>query len=267
MDNETLKKLQKTELEILLEVDRICKKNNLRYQLNSGTLLGAIRHKGFIPWDDDIDITMPVEDYNKFCKICRSELDERFSLQTIITDNFFHFFAKVRKNGTKMVEEGAENLKYEGIWIDIFPLVGVKNSEAWILKRNGILEKIRLLLKKRKSTAPWKQLSVEKKILRLIPMRLIIGVVTLFLKHLLQPTMKYDHCCYIWGGELLKIRFPGDLFDETCEVEFEGHLFPAPKQYDKYLTIVYGDYMTPPPPEKRNGGCHTVSIIDFGEAN
>ena len=267
MEENVLKKLQKTELEILLEVDRICKDNNITYQLHAGTLLGAVRHKGFIPWDDDIDILMPIKDYNKFCKVCRSNLNEDYFLQTILTDKFNHFFAKVRKNGTQMVEEGLCNLKSQGIWIDIFPLVKVDKSTSWLSKHNKRLHSLRRFLKKVNSTAPLKQLTIDKKLLRLMPKRLIHAVAGIYSRLLFHNNKRYDACCCLDGGDCFQSRFPSDLFDETCEVEFEGHLFPAPKQYDKYLTMAYGDYMTPPPPEKRNGGCHTVIHIDFGSEN
>ena len=100
--------LQKCELEILKEFDRICKKNNLSYSLNSGTMLGAIRHKGFIPWDDDIDVMMPAKDYKKLCKIAPKQLDSKFFLQTSYTDNWYPSIAKIRMNGTTAIEEGFE---------------------------------------------------------------------------------------------------------------------------------------------------------------
>lgn len=265
MDTDVLKRLQHTELEILIEVDRICKKHHIAYQLNSGTLLGAVRHKGFIPWDDDIDIVMPLKDYYRFCRVCRKELDSRYFLQTFLTDHFHHFYAKVRKNGTIMRESENSSLLNEGIWIDIFPIVGVKASEQWIDKKNKKIKRYKSLLKKINSTAPWKELSVEKKILRVFPRRFLKGIVSLKSKRIYRPHDRFDVCCYVWGEDYLRERFPSDLFDETCEVEFEGRQFPAPKQYDKYLTIEYGDYMTPPPPEKRNGGAHTVIMVDFGE--
>lgn len=118
--------LQKCELEILKEFDRVCKMNNLNYSLGSGTMLGAVRHKGFIPWDDDIDVLMPANDYKKFCKIAPKAFSEKFFLQTSYTDSWYASFSKVRMNGTTAIEKGFENCRFhQGVWIDIFPIVGV----------------------------------------------------------------------------------------------------------------------------------------------
>lgn len=128
-----IKDLQRIELEMLLEVDRICKKYNIRYFLVAGTLLGAIRHKGFIPWDDDIDICMPVEEYRKFCKVAKTDLKKEYFLQNSDTDFSNRWFSKVRKNNTTCIEKGYEKSKiHQGIWIDIFPLIGVKKDEKWL---------------------------------------------------------------------------------------------------------------------------------------
>ena len=135
MSSYNIKDLQNVELEILLEVDRICKKHGVKYFLVSGTLLGAVRHKGFIPWDDDIDICMPVSDYRKFCKIAQEELGENFFFQSYETDFYDRWFAKIRKNNTTCIEKVYENSRlHQGVWIDIFPLIGVKNNEEWLKK-------------------------------------------------------------------------------------------------------------------------------------
>ena len=266
MDSDILRKVQLAELEILIEVDRICRKHHIAYQLNSGTLLGAIRHKGFIPWDDDIDIVMPFPDYLRFCRICSSELQQQFFLQNFMTDNFSHLYAKVRKNGTLMLEKGQTKGAggfHQGIWIDIFPIVGVNNDADWLKKNNEKLAKVKKFIKKVNSTAPWKQLDMEKKLVRLFPKRLLLLYADRRFVSLLRSRKNHNACCYMWGGDLLEVRFPIDLFDETFETEFEGRFFFAPKRYDEYLTIEYGDYMTLPPVEKRNGGSHTITEIAF----
>lgn len=266
MDSETLRRLQLTELEILVEVDRICRKHHITYQLISGTLLGAIRHKGFIPWDDDIDIVMPFPDYLRFFKICKSELDRPFFLQSFMTDNYCHHFAKVRKNGTLMLEKGQKKGAggfHQGIWIDVFPIVGVNKNADWLKKNNEKAARLRSYFKKVNSTAPWKQLSMEKKLLRLFPKRVLLLWAYCRYVQLFKQKKEHNALCCIWGGELLKAHFPVDMFQESCEVEFEGHLFFAPKRYDEILTIMYGDYMTPPPPEKRTGGDHILQEIAF----
>lgn len=265
MDNVLLKELQKVELEILLEVDRVCKKNKIKYFLVSGTLLGAIRHKGFIPWDDDIDICMPVKDYRKFCKVCRKELNEKYFLQTYETDLTSMLFAKVRKNGTTAIEENREKRAYhQGVWIDIFPLVAIKNDSRWIEKfTQTVLFAKRLIKKKIDWIEEDKNLPFYKKIHRLIPLssvRLFVGII---LKKAFKNPEKYDSCYYIWSKKKFYARFETSLFESVSDMEFEGYTFPVPTKWHEYLTVVYGDYMKLPPPEKRNGGCHTISIIDL----
>ena len=118
-----LRKLQLTEIEVLDEIVRICKKHKLQYFLLAGTCLGAVRHSGFIPWDDDIDIGMPREDYEKFLNIALDELDEKYFLQYYKTDeNYYLGFAKVRKNNTSFITKGFEKKKgHQGFFVDIFP--------------------------------------------------------------------------------------------------------------------------------------------------
>lgn len=264
MDNSLLKDLQKIELEILLEVDRICKKNKIEYFLVSGTLLGAIRHKGFIPWDDDIDICMPIKDYRKFCKLAPTELKSDFFIQNYNTDLTSMLFTKIRKNGTAAVEEGRESRPYhQGIWIDIFPLIAIKNDEKWIKRTTQIILLSKKLLKKKFGwIEEHNHLPLYKKLHTLIPLSLVRLCTELLLNIAFKDHHKYDSCYYIWSKNKFYARFKSDLFDNIIEKEFEGFTFPVPTKWHEYLTVVYGDYMTLPPVEKRNGGCHTISIID-----
>ena len=119
-----MEELRKVQLEALLEVDRICKKFGITYQLFSGTLLGAIRHKGFIPWDDDIDICMLRNDYDRFIEVCKTELDTTYFLQNYETDkNFIHNITRIRKNNTIALQSACAELDmHHGIFIDIFPM-------------------------------------------------------------------------------------------------------------------------------------------------
>ena len=123
MDNK-LRQLQLCELEILDEFVRICEKYDLQYYLVGGTLLGAVRHQGFIPWDDDIDVAMPREDYDKFAVIAEKELSPKYFYQCPATDPYYFLtYAKIRKNGTEVYEERFKYSKFhKGVFIDIFPL-------------------------------------------------------------------------------------------------------------------------------------------------
>ena len=132
LDQKNLKKLKETELEILIELDRICKKHNIKYSLTGGTLLGAIRHNGFIPWDDDIDIDMTRKDYNKFREIQKTELDsKRFYLDCIETkENCGMLYAKLKRKDSIYIESSSNrDEKEQNIWIDIFPIDNISNNK------------------------------------------------------------------------------------------------------------------------------------------
>ena len=132
IDPETLRKAQLIMLDMLIGFDAICKKHQLQYWLDSGTLLGAVRHQGFIPWDDDIDLSMPVEDYNKFLKIAKSELSSEIFLQTSQADKNFKFdYIKLRSNKASIVEfhEKDKQIKYhQGVFVDVFPMLAVRGA-------------------------------------------------------------------------------------------------------------------------------------------
>ena len=122
IDTATLHRLHNVELEIMDEIHRICTKNNISYFLDSGSALGAIRHGGFIPWDDDMDIGLLREDYNRFIEIAKKELSDGFALQTFQNDaNYYKLSAKIHKIGTFYPEEDAEDYKYQCIFVDVFP--------------------------------------------------------------------------------------------------------------------------------------------------
>ena len=131
--NEELKMIQKIDLEMLVEVDRICRKYRIQYSLDGGTLLGAVRHKGFIPWDDDADVIMLRKEYRKFQKACRKELDQsRFFLQDYQTDPEYRWgYAKIRRRNTEYIRLGQEHLKQKGgVCIDIFVADNVPDQKV-----------------------------------------------------------------------------------------------------------------------------------------
>lgn len=257
MEKELLKKLQKKEQSILDEVVKICESNNLNYYLVGGTLLGAIRHKGFIPWDDDIDIGMPRSDYEKFKKICRHELPNELFLQDGKTDkNYYLPFMKVRKNNTIFEEDYTINIEmHKGIYIDIFPLDNAK-------KQISVLQKIQYMIYKKVYAMIWYKVVISSKLEKSFKEMIILGGLKLitieFLKGLQNYIMALNKnkksLFYVNMGSQYGIKkqtMPKDKYFPPSKVEFEGKLYNAPKDYDYVLSKIFGDYMKLPPEDKR----------------
>lgn len=255
LDQETLRKVQLRELDMLLEMKRICDRHGLKYYLCGGTLLGAVRHKGFIPWDDDIDITMLRADYERFLQIAPKEISSEYYVESARSDpNYVYSFCKIRANGTVYMEECTSKLDmHQGIWIDIFPLDDIQGVDYTVLdKRDRRIKfwqtavdhqaKI-ITLHKPTSRLFFSLLGALKK-----------GRLMACKEKVLQegnsahPTHVIDYCD-IYGYR--KTIFPIEMYLEPATVEFEGHLFTTVNDPDRYLTQIYGDYMQPPPVEKR----------------
>lgn len=242
----SLVEAKKIMLDILIEFDQICKKNNLTYWLDAGTLLGAIRHKGFIPWDDDIDVAMPRDDYNKFLKIYKKGLSSHLFLQTRESDpEFSKYYAKIRNTNTLFIEksEEEENIKYnQGIFIDIFPVNYINT------KINHIYPFLRLLgnlFTKNRFYIKYSNIDIYKYYIKIF--NRLHGEKNNFIRK---------------GPEIvsrLKNIEKKDIFP-LKEVEFESLTFLAPYNYDKYLKEIYGDYMTLLPLEQREKYIHSHKI-------
>lgn len=266
LTQEQLRKLQLTELELLVEFDRICRKNNIHYILGYGTLLGAVRHNGFIPWDDDVDVFLMRDEYNKFCEACKTDLNtEKFFLQNWETDkNFNSGYAKLRRNDTQYVRVGQERMKYHnGIYIDIMVFDKVIDE---VKMREKFKKKCIIYRKLLYSTAGS---MCEKNIFK----RIGYKILTLIPKEKVKQkfgeySQKYNdmNTCFVFSTATLDHQhYCIKLFQKTKEAEFEGHKFWIPEDYDCFLNWCYGcDYMTLPPLEER-GQRAPVTKIKFTE--
>ncbi len=268
-----LPKLHNCQLIIAREIKRICDENNIKYFIIAGTLLGAIRHGGFIPWDDDMDIGMLREDYEKFINIAKTDLGEDFFLQTPETDyNYGLTFAKILLKGTVLVEETtASNNAQKGIFVDIFPFDVAPESES---DRESHNKKTyfykRLLLAKLNYNIAGKREYVKRMIY------FILKIMSKFFsrekleKKLDDEITRYnsqktDDIVNIGGAYgYKKETIKASWVRKTVEIPFEDMTIAAPIDYIKYLETFYGDYMTPPPEDKRYNR-HSIKELDFGK--
>ena len=264
-----MNELQKCELEILIEVDRICKKNNISYSLDGGTLLGAIRHKGFIPWDDDVDIMMPLKDYNKFLEVCKSELGSDYFLQTAFNDFGGSLYAKIRKNNTTAMEDWTKNIKmHKGVWIDIFPTVGYK-GEKYLQKCLASAAVADWLLGdcyyKDNFSSPNFKIRLLSKFLSKIPLSFRRFIAKKVTKKIFVDSKGCEYSYNVWTASAklgAKFRFDSSIQGEYTTAKFEGYDFSITKKYDEYLKTLYGDYMQLPPEDKRTSG-HNIIVLDL----
>lgn len=262
-DNELLK-IQDIELEILLEFDQVCKKKEIDYFLDYGTLLGAVRHKGFIPWDDDIDVGMTRENYEKFIEISQKDLGSQYFLESYSTEEKCpYLFSKVRKNNTIYMEWCHRNLKmHHGIYIDIFPydIVPMDDREYnTLLKLYKRLKKCYIYkVVPECTTAPKKSIRwVIKAVLRrcLHYCMFFVNRNALFNKiYSLSISYQQSNSHYLQClCEPNTQKIHNNLIYPLKSIKFEGHDFPVPNNVDEYLKILYGDYQVLPPIEDRIG--------------
>lgn len=256
MEKEVLRKLQLVELDILKQIHRFCLSNEIKYSLYAGTALGAVRHKGFIPWDDDIDIVMTRNEYNKFIKTWNEKpIDGLFMENTETDEKCSINHTKIRKEGTVLLSAGEDKEQgHHGIWIDIFVFDKVK-SGFWSEKSiyyNGI-KRILLTRGNRRSSTDSIGKKMMKKILSFIP------------EEIRQKKLKKANCNiqkynllendFMWvdtsAAQYIKLRFPKALTNSYVEILFESEHFLIFKDYDTLLTIEYGEYMKLPALEER----------------
>lgn len=254
--NESLRAHQRMMLEMLTEVDRICKKHEISYMLFAGTLLGAVRHNGFIPWDDDLDIVMLRPEYERFLEAAAAELDpERYYLQGEFSSHWPMFFSKLRRNGTACIERyrPKDRLTHMGVYIDIFPCDN--------LRENPLLRKLQFLcskvvIAKALNARGYATANMGKKafllLAKLAPKRPLVA----FVQNRKGSASKLVHTFFGAASKYSKNIYPREWLCQTVPVTFEGHSFPAPVEYHAVLTQMYGEYMVPIPEAERAQKVH-----------
>ncbi|WP_303817211.1 phosphorylcholine transferase LicD [Selenomonas ruminantium] len=260
----SLRELQLIELDVLEYFVKFCKKNNLRYVLIGGSLLGAIRHKGFIPWDDDIDIGMPRPDYERLKKLTLNT--EKYKMLTF--DRMELDIPLIKIVDKRTVVESSEDGKHH-VWIDVIPIDGLPADDivtSNLYKKIFFYRKISILCRLR-----WGQgRSFIKK---------LSGIFLKPLAQLLWGSKKcaemleeiatsndYETSDYVgvvtWGRYGVGEKMPKDKFEKFTEVEFEGKFFQATSYWDSYLTGIYGDYMKLPPLDQQMGDHQITAYIE-----
>lgn len=269
-----LRKLQLEELEILKRFDEICKELGLRYYLLGGTLLGAVRHGGFIPWDDDVDICMPRPDYERFLKLPKEYFQEPYALYCYQNDRECRYsWARMVSHNMREINHMANKPRVEYAWIDIIPLDGFPNpgikrtlhklhlSFWWNL--NQIIQFDELVDQHRKRSLiggiAVRVAGCFKWMGKIVPYRICLERVNRVLASCPYESETRDVINYLAAFGFREV-FTRDSLGPGIPYEFEGQLFVGPCDYDAVCTVIYGpDYLTPPPESDRNK--HHAEII------
>ena len=271
-NTDQLKLLQEIELENLRMLMEICEKNHLRYYLIGGSLLGAMRHRGFIPWDDDIDVGLPRPDYNRFVQIAKSYLPDHMDIKTMTSDpNYKCYFTRLINNKKKIYWDHGQYTAVIGVWMDVFPLDGLpenpllRKMQVFRVKLNKALYKFtqidyvstnrqnrpfseRILIRFAQLTRIGKLMNADKR-----------------LKKLDRALQRYDYdtSAYAWnfsGCYGQREIVPHIQLGGSRTAEFEGMQVSIPEAAEAYLTSIYGDYMKLPPEDQRRS--HEVRFAE-----
>lgn len=259
LKSSTLAQHQEALNRLLIEFDRVCKALDIPYVLFAGTLLGAIRHKGFIPWDDDLDILMYRKDYERFLKEAPTVLDtDTFYLQKEFSEHWPLFFSKLRLNGTTCLEKyhPKDPASHQGIYIDIFPCddaaAGTLGRKLQFVASKVVIAKG---LYKRGYETPSKGKKLFMAVCRLLPLRPF-----LWLAKRGDPAGDTVHSFFAAAKEYSKNLFPRTYVTQFASGEFAGGQYPIPADYDGCLRGLYGDYMELPPPKKQLCKQHAILV-------
>lgn len=261
-----MKKVWAVEMQLLMKLLEVCDNHNLKIWAEGGTLLGTIRHHGYIPWDDDIDMCMLRDDYDKLQTIAKEEFKEPYFFQSGYTDQFPCGFSKLRMDGTAAIIPYEINQSFhQGIFIDIFCYDAVPDNKVIFEKQKRLAEeKIKLL---KIYCDPYWSFTDYKHNWKVIKAKWVVGrkgfsscfkqYDDLYRKHKISENKNISFIAFYY--ELDRYLRDKHWYDETIYLPFEDIMMPVPKNYDKILTLQYGDYMTPVKAPTMHGG---FEIID-----
>ena len=259
---------QQVILNIYKETAAICRKNDIPFFGIGGSCLGAVRHKGFIPWDDDMDIAVPVEDFDRFLECARRELPERYQVVTCLDKRPYHaLVVKIEDTETAFMEvsELPYPESYKGIVLDVMPFAGVpeggfaRSLYTFRIRAYYVLNKVMRYPRSRMA-------NTKEKLLwpLLAPLRAVAGDTYISKKWnrlvRTQPMRKAETVGFVWSRNIKKRLFKRSWFDTFVELPFEDTTLPCPAGYDAYLSVHYGDYMKLPPSDKQVS--HHPGLLD-----
>lgn len=256
----TLKDIQSVSLDILEEFDRFCIGNNLQYSLAYGTLIGAVRHKGFIPWDDDVDVVMPRPDYNKFIALYKD--NENYACFAPEKINCFLAYGRLAEmKRTRVITPAVWSNKETGVWIDVMPLDGVEDNKEDFLITTARARKLWMrVYYSRTAYSGIRYCHSFISLMKFLVKRVFFNNVYKYLYQHLEILHRYDYdkCQYISNMSHLlytkKCHFMKNIFINIEKMTFEKKEFMVMNGWDTFLRDIYGDYMQLPPKEQQNAG-------------
>lgn len=276
LNDNDLKQLQAVQNLLLQDFKKTCDKHDLKYTLHAGTLLGAARHQGFIPWDDDVDVCMPREDYNKYIALSGADIGENNFLLNYHTDpKFVHIFTRLSRRNTIAIQDHWRNAGFQqSVFIDVFPLDPLSNEDTVVREQASEIDKI----------ANLKRIKARSALVSRKPGRFVGNIIVTIIKHLMfiallptsmvklnkrQEKISIDKektgtiASFSEGVYSLinREKYQESDFQDMTQLSFEGVEYNVPKDYKRILTSQYGDYMELPKPEDRVGH-HNFSKLE-----
>ncbi|MGM0123412.1 lipopolysaccharide cholinephosphotransferase [Enterococcus sp. AZ194] len=261
-----LRKVQLAELAIIDEIVRICNENGITYYISGGTYLGAVRHNGFIPWDDDADIAMPRKQFDRFLEIAQKELQANFELKDYRFDlGYPYYVPKVVDNSVLLLDRSTVDEKIIPAWVDIFPLDGLPSNaiRAYFHKKILLFKRymynmssFNQIVKVNKKNRPLLEkifvwIGKNTNLFNKLNSKKIMDSITRSLKRF--PEDKSDTYMNFMGSYKFKsILNKKNIYGDGADYSFEGRYFNGPKNYHEYLTQIYGDYMQIPDESEQN---------------
>lgn len=248
-------------LEVMKYIDRVCRENDIVYYIMGGTALGAIRHGGFIPWDDDLDIFMTPAEYTKFKKVMEEENNQKFMLQEWRTTPNYLEYAKVRMNGTTFIEESFKNSKelHQGIYVDIMMLHKVpkgKNIQKLVYYESKFVTLYALTQRNWKAKSCGQQMVVN--LLKLLPCKLLANIFYKRIYKYENMTKDFMYCYWITPAKFHSGLFDAEFFAEPVDIPFEDTKLLGSVHIKEYLKYRYGDYMKLPSLEQQHAAVHAM---------